>query len=180
MLRSSQTFDSIFTVLWFQGKYEAALREYHKGLYLYNNRPNQLLPISIPIASNNLAPQSAMNTKNPDYPFSPIDGPGNVASPLTPSAGAALPSTTLTDAQIHARREQQKRLMGKIWKEVENVMAEMRTRLEDGLRGTSAAQDQEGFGGVDDITGSGRVELGIDEVEKSIEWVQLRVSSVLH
>ncbi|KAJ9115628.1 hypothetical protein QFC20_000954 [Naganishia adeliensis] len=110
------------------GKYEAALREYHKGLYLYNNRPNQLLPISIPMASNSLAPPSA----------------------------------------IHARREQQKRLMSKIWKEVENVMAEMRMRLEDGLRGSSEADDGAGIG-VDDPLGSGRVELGIDEVEKSIE-----------
>lgn len=44
-------------------------------------------------------------------------------------------------------------------------MAEMRTRLEDGLRGNLVAED----GGVDDMTSGGRGELGIDEVEKSIE-----------
>lgn len=159
-----------------QGKYEAALREYHKGLYLYNNRPNQLLPISIPMASsgnsNSLAPPSAVATKHPDssYPFSPIDGSGTLASPLTPSVSAAPPSASLTDAQIHARREQQRRLMGKIWNEVEKVMAEMRTRLEDGLRGDSGTDDAAGIVGADDGLGTGqRVELGIDEVEKSIE-----------
>lgn len=47
-------------------------------------------------------------------------------------------------------------------------MAEMRMRLEDGLRGSSEADDGAGIG-VDDPLGSGRVELGIDEVEKSIE-----------
>lgn len=120
------------------------------------------------MASNSLAPPSAVNTKHPDNLFSPIDGSGTLTSPLTPSAGALPPPTTLTDAQIHARREQQKRLMSKIWKEVENVMAEMRMRLEDGLRGSSEADDGAGIG-VDDPLGSGRVELGIDEVEKSIE-----------
>lgn len=130
------------------------------------------------MASNSLAPPSAVNTKHPDNPFSPIDGSGTLASPLTPSAGAPPPSTTLTDAQIHARREQQKRLMGKIWKEVENVMAEMRTRLEDGLRGTSGADDGAGIG-VDNAMGSGRLELGIDEVEKSIERVRLQEAIVL-
>lgn len=68
----------------------------------------------------------------------------------------------LTDAQIHARREQQRRLVRKIWGEVEKVMAEMRGRLEDGLRVVSG----------DEAEGEGlRVELGIEEVEKSIECV---------
>ena len=57
--------------------------------------------------------------------------------------------------------------MRKIWGEVEKVMGEMRVRLEDGLRGVWEDHRE----GVDDAAGDGsqRVELGIDEVEKSIE-----------
>ena len=46
-------------------------------------------------------------------------------------------------------------------------MGEMRVRLEDGLRGVWEDHRE----GVDDAAGDGsqRVELGIDEVEKSIE-----------
>lgn len=157
-----------------QGKYEAALREYHKGLYLYNNRPNQLLPVSIPqpsMGSTSIVPPSASTAKPLDqnYPFSPIEGPSH--SPITPSGNTIPPpgGGTLTDAQIHARREQQKRLVRKIWGEVERVIGEMRVRLEDGLRGVTGDE----MGGVEDVGGDGvqRVELGIDEVEKSIECV---------
>lgn len=115
-----------------------------------------------------LVPPSATIAKAPDphFPFSPIDGPAQ--SPITPT-GTGIPQGggTLTDAQILARREQQKRLVRKIWGEVEKVMGEMRVRLEDGLRGVWEDHRE----GVDDAAGDGsqRVELGIDEVEKSIE-----------
>jgi len=89
-----------------QGKYDAALRDYNKGLYLRDTRPNQLLPI--------------------------VTSSGEV----DPEQVDAEPSA-LTEAQIQARKQQQKRVFDKIWSEVEKIMDEMRLRLESGLRNTN-------------------------------------------
>ncbi|KAJ9125138.1 hypothetical protein QFC22_000092 [Naganishia vaughanmartiniae] len=152
------------------GKYEAALREYNKGLYLINNRPNQLLHISLPTSGGSIGAPSPMGTKHPDNPFSPIDGIGPGASLLSPSGNGPVTNGTLTEAQIHARKEQQRRLLGKIWKEVEKVMAEMRTRLEDGLRGNITPDEAAISTGAEDSWSSGqRLELSVEDVEKSIE-----------
>jgi hypothetical protein len=60
--------------------------------------------------------------------------------------------------------------LGKIWKEVEKVMAEMRTRLEDGLRGNISPDDGAVSTGAEDIwSGGQRMELSVEDVEKSIE-----------
>ncbi|KAJ9127797.1 hypothetical protein QFC24_000080 [Naganishia onofrii] len=110
-------------------------------------------------------------TKHPDNPFSPSDGTGPSASLLSPLGnGPSINNSNLTEAQIHARKEQQRRLLGKIWKEVEKVMAEMRTRLEDGLRGNISPDDGAVSTGAEDIwSGGQRMELSVEDVEKSIE-----------
>ncbi|KAJ9097373.1 hypothetical protein QFC19_006842 [Naganishia cerealis] len=156
------------------GKYEAALREYNKGLYLMKNRPNQLLHISLPTSgvSNPLSSPVSTGPKHSDtsHPFASNDGSGTAASLLSPSGNTSASNNSLTDAQVHARREQQKRLLGKIWSEVEKVMAEMRTRLEDGLRGNlSLDENGAGTGAEDNWSGAQRTELSVEEVEKSID-----------
>jgi hypothetical protein len=147
------------------------LREYNKGLYLISNRPNQLLHISLPTSGGSIGAPSPSGTKHPDNPFSPSDGTGPSASLLSPLGnGPSINNSNLTEAQIHARKEQQRRLLGKIWKEVEKVMAEMRTRLEDGLRGNISPDDGAVSTGAEDIwSGGQRMELSVEDVEKSIE-----------
>lgn len=49
-------------------------------------------------------------------------------------------------------------------------MAEMRTRLEDGLRGNISPDDGAVSTGAEDIwSGGQRMELSVEDVEKSIE-----------
>lgn len=45
--------------------------------------------------------------------------------------------SALSETQVQARREQQKRVFDKIWSEVEKIMDEMRMRLESGLRNSN-------------------------------------------
>lgn len=90
-------------ILRLQGKYDAVLRDYNKGLYLRDTRPNQLLPLG--------------NT-------------GGETNPVVDKANGSA----LSETQIEARRQQQKRVFDKIWSEVEKIMDEMRMRLESGLR----------------------------------------------
>jgi hypothetical protein len=59
--------------------------------------------------------------------------------------------SALTEAQIEARKQQQKRVFDKIWSEVEKIMDEMRLRLESGLRNTNGK--------------------AVEEIEKNIEYV---------
>lgn len=132
-----------------------------------NNRPNQLLHISLPTS---IGAASPLGTKNPDNPFSPSDGNGPGGGLLSPTGTGPVTNSSLTDAQIQARKEQQRRLLGKIWKEVEKVMAEMRTRLEDGLRGNTTPDEGAIIVGTEDSWSSGpRLELSVEDVEKSIE-----------
>ncbi len=108
------------------GRYDNALRDYNKGLYLHSSRPNQLLPVSAAPANANA---------------------GGV-TPLATSAAAA------GDGEPERRRkEQQMRVINKIWGEVEKIMAEMRHELEGVLREEPAPGE----------------DRGIEQVEKSLE-----------
>jgi exocyst complex component 2 len=106
------------------GRYDAALRDYNKGHYLYSSRPHQLLPIT----SSGSAASS----------------PGLVTEENGDSAAALK------------RKEQQKRVVGKIWAEVEKIMDEMKEELEGVLRQPN-----------------GKDEKGIEHVEKCLEWVSV-------
>lgn len=99
------------------GRYDIALRDYNKGLYLYSERPSQLLPIT---------------TK------------------ATPPPGAGEDGSE--SAVLAKRKEQQRRVVNKVWAEVEKIMGEMKSELEGMLK-----------------TDGGKEERGIEGVEKCLE-----------
>lgn len=109
------------------GNYASALREYHKAIHLLKTRPNQLLPIS-------------------------LTGQGNVKGNVESSVdGHSQQPAALNEAQIAARKAQQQRILTKIFDEVEKVMKEMKTELENTLTSDISA------------------EKSVEEVEKCIE-----------
>jgi hypothetical protein len=61
---------------------------------------------------------------------------GSTAGEVNPAVDKA-DGSALSEIQVQARREQQKRVFGKIWSEVEKIMDEMRMRLESGLRNSN-------------------------------------------
>ncbi|KAJ4468807.1 exocyst complex component sec5 [Lentinula aciculospora] len=86
------------------GRYEVAMRDYKKGKLLLETRPGQLLPINV--------------SKDKDK-----DDKGG-------GAGGSRPSTGPTSAE----QQQQKRILDKVWANVEKAMGEMRNVLFGQLR----------------------------------------------
>jgi exocyst complex component 2 len=81
--------------------------------------------------------------------------------PITSSGSAASSPGLVTEengdsAAALKRKEQQKRVVGKIWAEVEKIMDEMKEELEGVLRQPN-----------------GKDEKGIEHVEKCLEWVSV-------
>ena len=88
------------------GRYDIALRDYNKGLYLYSERPGQLLPIST---------------------TSSLPGAGEDGS---------------QSAAIEKRKEQQRRVVNKIWAEVEKIMGEMKNELQGVLEMNGSREEK--------------------------------------
>ncbi|KDR72646.1 hypothetical protein GALMADRAFT_73791 [Galerina marginata CBS 339.88] len=97
------------------GKYELALRDYKKGKYLLENRPGQLLPISLS------------------------------GSPLSSQATqASIGAPQEQQQHMQQLEQQQKRILNKVWASVEKAMGEMRRVLVAQLQdSTRSVEEQE-------------------------------------